>query len=215
MYGKKDVENRIWEYFLKEGSGDQEEIDEFLIRLFSRKGNIITNKEREGFTHIKFMDMELELIYPKTVSGGALVSHVQLKIIDNKTEFDCQIPSLVDFTETYRVRIRAYLFLNLSRTEEMQKKCGFQECLTDKLRYEMSVARSAVVLALIEPITENAKKGLCSCECYGSAPGLYVDMEYLKGIANNDKAKNTLGTSGTTITLQENDILKKISRNLR
>ena len=52
----KDVNERIREYYLENSVGKQG-FDELLIHLFMRKNNLLTSEAREGFIHIKLLDI--------------------------------------------------------------------------------------------------------------------------------------------------------------
>ncbi len=192
-YEPKEIDGRIWEYFLTDCRIGDTYFDEFLVRLFQRKGNVITNKEREGFTHIKFMDTELELVSLVCLSSpAALVERVQLKMVENRYELDSEIPSIVDLTHKFAVRLRSYLFLDLNRTGKLREKSGLNTLLSNEEKFEMKLDRAAVIITLIEPKTEIGRKEMCECEFYGNPPGLYVDLGDLE-LGNSAKSTEMMG----------------------
>ncbi|MEM3829178.1 MAG: hypothetical protein QXP36_08200 [Conexivisphaerales archaeon] len=146
-----DVNDYIWEYILKnivKSAENKNRFDEMLLRLFVRKNNLLTDKEKEGFIHIKIYDgvLDLNAITSKN-EANSLTTESYRFLIDyegvdkvpryiisdqkSKTNFE---------TKEFPIRLRVYVFLNAKEGDNFNGK-----------RETLAVSSPAVAIMVIEP----------------------------------------------------------------
>ncbi|MEM3592956.1 MAG: hypothetical protein QXO19_03805 [Candidatus Aenigmatarchaeota archaeon] len=148
-----DVNEYIWEYILKnivKSAEDKDIFDEMLLRLFVRKNYLLTDKEKEGFIHVKIYDGVLDLNTITLKNGASSLSTESYRFLIDYGGVD-KVPryryilldqkSKTSFeTKEFTIRLRVYVFLNAKRGDKFNKN-----------RKTMVVSGPAVAIMVIEP----------------------------------------------------------------
>ncbi len=149
----QNINDLIWEYSICDDP-QKKENDETLIRLFFRKQLLLTDKEREGFAHIKILKREEITIsfFIEDEKGEYSIDYDILKW--NKSNVDSIKISKNYKKIDFNVYIDIYLFLNIKR-KKIQKS---NQSNINKMRNEMIISSPASVIAVITPKSVNDEK---------------------------------------------------------
>ncbi|MEM3193087.1 MAG: hypothetical protein QW292_13585, partial [Candidatus Parvarchaeota archaeon] len=149
----EDMNEYIWEYILQsivKSSENKDIFDEMLLRLFVRKNYLLTDKEKEGFIHIKIYDGVLNLNTITLKNGASFLTTESYRFLIDYGGVD-KVPryryilldqkSKTSFeTKEFTIRLRVYVFLNAKRGDKFNKN-----------RKTMVVSGPAVAIMVIEP----------------------------------------------------------------
>ena len=180
-----NLNEMVWEYFLRDDSQSNQEFDEFLLRLFLRKHGLLTDKEKKGFTHIKIYDNVIDLSLV-TLSSNESDPYTESSdfLMDNSHSY--QLPSYKMMNEKrkeyfgvrdFRVRLRAYLFLNLKNYENSHNAKNTANNDPPEKREKMIIGRPATGIFVLEPVCvddEEKFQELLKNDIYGT---VYVNMD--------------------------------------